>query len=130
MIYAAHSGLRFLVLLVGVVVVAWGLYGILGKRPYDTAMGRLATLFVGLLDLQILVGVGVLFTREFGSQVIGHFIMMLLAAATAHGTTLVVKRRPQEEKTHAPHVVGTLLALAFVAMGILALGRGVFQSTI
>lgn len=130
MIYAAHSGLRFLLFLAGLLVVVWGVYGMVGKRPYDKVMARLATVFTGLLDLQILVGVAVLFSRPFGTQVIGHFIMMLLAAAAAHGTGSVVRKRPQEEKTFAPHVVGAILALAFVATGILALGRGVFASTI
>jgi len=130
MIYAAHSGFRYLVLLAGVLVIGWGLYGILGKRPYDKVMARLATVFNGLVDLQILIGVAVLFSQPFGTQVIGHLFMMLLAAAAAHGTSSVVRKRPQEEKTFAPHVVGTILALAFIATGILALGRGVFQSTI
>ena len=130
MLYATHSGIRFLVLLAGFVVILYGVWGMVGKRPYEPLMGRLASAFTGLLDLQILIGVGVLFTRPFGSQLIGHLMMMVLAAVVAHGTTMVVRKRPDEEKTYAPHVVGALLALGLVAGGIMAIGRGVFQSTI
>lgn len=130
MLYAAHSGIRFLVLLAGFVVILYGLWGMWGKRAYEPLMGRLASAFAGLLHLQILIGLVVLFTRPFGSQLIGHILMTVLAAVVAQGTTSVVSRRPQEQKTYAPHVVGTLLALGLIAGGIMAIGRGVFQSTI
>ena len=130
MLYAAHSGIRFLVLLAGFVVILYGLWGMIGKRAYEPLMARLATAFTGLLHLQILIGLAVLFTRPFGSQLIGHILMMVLAAVVAQGTTSVMKRRPDEQKTYAPHVVGALLALGLVAGGIMAIGRGVFQSTI
>ncbi|MDH3222998.1 MAG: hypothetical protein OEO23_04715 [Gemmatimonadota bacterium] len=128
--YAAHSGIRFLVLLAGLVVILYGLWGWTAKRPYTPLMSRLASAFTGLLDLQILIGVGVLFTRPFGTQLIGHLIMSVLAAAVAHVTTSVVRKRPDDQKTFAPHVVGAALALALIAGGIMAIGRGVFQSTI
>ena len=54
---------------------------------------------------------------------------MVLAAAVAHATTAVVRKRPEEEKTFGPHVVGAALALGLIAGGIMAIGRGVFQST-
>ena len=128
--YAAHSGIRFLVLLAGLVVVLYGLWGLAGKRPYTPLMGRLASAFTGLLDLQILIGVGVLFTRPFGTQLIGHLMMTVLAAVVAHVTTSVVRKRPEDQKTFGPHVAGAALALALIAGGIMAIGRGVFQSTL
>lgn len=130
MVFATHSGIRFLVLLAGFVVILYGLWGMLGKRAYEPVMARLAAAFTGLLHLQILIGLATLLTRPFGSQLIGHILMMVLAAVVAQGTTSVVKRRPDDQKTYAPHVVGALLALGLVAGGIMAIGRGVFQSTI
>lgn len=129
MLFAAHSGLRFLVLLAGLFVILYALVGHFGKREYSAAMGRLAAAFTGLLHLQVLTGLAVLFTRPFYNSIIGHLFLMLLAAAVAQLTGSVVKRRPQAEKTYGPHLVGAAVALGLVAAGIIAIGRGVLQST-
>ena len=129
MLFAAHSGLRYLVLFAGLLVVLYALVGLLGKREYSTLMARLAAVFTGLLHLQVLTGVAVLFTRPFHNTVIGHLFAMLLAAAVAQLTGSVVKRRPRRAKTYGPHLVGAVLALGLVAAGIMAIGRGVLQST-
>lgn len=129
MLYAAHSGLRFLVLLAGLFVILYALVGHFGKREYSSAMARLAAVFTGLLHLQVLTGVAVLFTRPFYNSIIGHLFLMVLAAAVAQLTSSVVRRRPREEKTYGPHLVGAVVALGLVVAGILAIGRGVLQST-
>lgn len=129
MLYAAHSGLRFLVLLAGLFVILYALVGHFGRREYSSAMARLAAVFTGLLHLQVLTGIAVLFTRPFYNSIIGHLFLMLLAAAVAQLTSSVVRRRPREEKTYGPHLVGAVVALGLVVAGILAIGRGVLQST-
>lgn len=129
MLFAAHSGLRFLVLVGGLFVILYAAVGFFGKREYSPAMSRLASVFTGLIHLQLLTGFIVLFTRPFYTAIIGHLFTMLLAAAVAQFTTSVVKRRPKEEKSYGPHLVGAILALAFMAAGILAIGRGVLEST-
>lgn len=129
MLFAAHSGLRFLVLVGGLFVILYAAVGFFGKREYSPAMSRLASVFTGLIHLQLLTGFIVLFTRPFYTAIIGHLFTMLLAAAVAQFTTSVVKRRPQKEKSYGPHLVGAILAMAFMAAGILAIGRGVLEST-
>lgn len=129
MLFAAHSGLRYLVLLVGLLVVLHALMGLLGKREYSAATARLAAAFAGLLHLQVLTGVAVLFTRPFHTAVVGHLFLMLAAAAVAQFTGSAVKRRPREARSHGPHLVGAVLALGLVAAGVMAIGRGVLQST-
>lgn len=129
MFFAAHSGLRYLVLLAGLLVILHALAGLLGKREYSTAMARLAAVFTGLLHLQVLTGIAVLFTRPFHTSIIGHLFLMLAAAAVAQFTGSVVKRRPPERKSHGPHLVGAAAALGLVAAGVMAIGRGVLQST-
>lgn len=129
MLFAAHSGLRFLLLAGGLFVVLYATVGFFGKREYSPAMARLAAVFTGLMHLQLLTGFVVLFTRPFYTQIIGHLFMMLLAAAVLQFTTSVVRRRPQEAKSYGPHLAGGILALVFMAAGIMAIGRGVLQST-
>ena len=129
-LYAAHSGLRYLVLVGGLFVILYAAAGFLGRREYSSAMVRLALVFTGLLHLQLVLGVAVLFTRPFGTMVIGHIFTMLAAAAVAHFTTAVVRRRPKEARSYGPHLVGGALAMALIVLGILAIGRGVLDSTV
>lgn len=129
MLFAAHSGLRFLVLVGGLFVILYAAVGFFGKREYSSAMGRLASVFAGLLHLQLLLGFALLFTQPFYTMIIGHLFMMLAAAAVAQFTASVVKRRPPERKTYGPHLAGGVLALALMAGGIVAIGRGVLEST-
>jgi asparagine N-glycosylation enzyme membrane subunit Stt3 len=123
MLLSAHSGLRYLVLLLGIAVVAYALYGLARKRPYDRRMRILGAAFTGALDLTVLFGLAHLFTSRFYPQLGGHIVMMVLALAVAHIVSIVMRRRPPEERTYTPHVVGTLTVLVIVALGIAALGR-------
>jgi len=129
MLFAAHSGLRYLVLLAGALLVLYALAGLLGRREYSTRVARLATVFTGLLHLQVLTGIAVLFTRPFYTAIIGHLFLMLAAAAVAQLTGSVVKRRPRERRSYGPHLAGAVVALGLVAAGVMAIGRGVLQST-
>lgn len=129
MLFAAHSGLRFLILVGGLFVIVYAAVGLLGKREYAPAMARLAAVFVGLIHLQVFLGVAVLFTRPFQTMLVGHVFLMLGAGAVAQITHTVVRRRPPEAKTYGPHLVGALVAMLLMAAGIMAIGRGVLQST-
>jgi drug/metabolite transporter (DMT)-like permease len=123
MLLHLHSGLRNVVLILGVVVVAYAVYGVATKRAYDQRMRALSAAFTGAIDLTALVGLAHLFTSRFRPQLGGHIAMMVLAVAVAHVVAGVMKRRPPAERTYMPHVVGTLIVLAIVSFGILALGR-------
>ena len=59
----------------------------------------------------------------FYPQLGGHIVMMILALAIAHMVSIVIKKRPPEERTYAPHLVATLLILGVISFGILAIGR-------
>ena len=123
MLLSAHSGLRYLVLLLGLLVVAYAAWGMATKRPYDARMRILSTGFTAALDLTVLLGLANLFTRTFYPQLAGHLAMMVFAVALTHIVSVVQRRRPLEQRTYAPHVVGTLIVLALISFGILAIGR-------
>ena len=119
----AHSGLRYLILLGGVLTVLYATYGTASGRTYDKTMRIVASSFVGTIHLQILLGLALLFSGRFQPTVMGHLFMMLLAAAAAQIPVSVMRRRPDEQKSYLPHAVGALAALAMIAAGILAIGR-------
>lgn len=125
MILSAHSGFRYLVLLLGVLVIAYAAYGLATQRPYDKTMRILGAAFTGVIDLTVLLGFATLFVGQFYPQLGGHIVMMVLAAVVAHAVSMVMKRRPPEERTYAPHVVGTVIVLGIIATGILSIGRSV-----
>jgi hypothetical protein len=49
--------------------------------------------------------------------------MMVLAVAITHVVGAVQRRRAPEQRTYGPHVVATLVVLAVVSFGIMAIGR-------
>lgn len=124
MLFYAHSGLRYLALLAGVLVLGYAGYGQATKREYDKTMRILAAVFTGAIDLTALFGVAYLLSGvSFYPRLGGHIASMVLAAVVVHVVSAVMKRRPIAERTFLPHIVGTLVALALVAMGIMAIGR-------
>ncbi|HET9948004.1 MAG TPA: hypothetical protein VFQ22_03655 [Longimicrobiales bacterium] len=123
MLLEAHSGFRYLVLLIGLLVVGYAAYGLATRRPYDKTMRILAALFTAALDLTVLLGLANLFTSTFYPQLGSHIVSMVLALVIAHVVSAVVRRRPPEERTYAPHLVATLIVLAVISFGIMAIGR-------
>ncbi len=119
----AHSGLRYLILLGGVLTVLYAAYGMTSGRAYDKTIRILASSFAGTIHLQLLLGLALLFSGRFQPAVTGHIFMMLFAAAAAQIPVSVMRRRPEEQKSYLPHGVGALAALAMIAAGILAIGR-------
>ena len=125
--FYAHSGLRYLVLLAGVLALAYFAFGFVTKRPFDKGGRILGASFAGLLHTQVLLGILVLVTRFYYPALIGHIVMMVLAAAAAQVTMSVNRRRPQPG--FVLPLVGVVLAIVFIIGGIMAIGRGVFTST-
>ena len=124
-LFHAHSGIRYLILLAGVAVVAYSLYGLLTRRAVDKPMRILGAIFAGTLHLQILVGVALIFSGRFGSGVGPHVLTMLFAAAVAQIVPSVMRRRRPEARSWGPYLVGAVVSLGLIAAGIIALGRPV-----
>jgi hypothetical protein len=123
MLFNAHSGLRYLVLLAGIAAIAYAAYGAATGRPYDKTMRILGSAFAGTMDLTALVGIGTVLVGNFYPQLGGHIVMMVAAAIVAHIVPAVMKRRPMKERTYMPHIVGTAVAMGLVITGIMAIGR-------
>ena len=123
MLFYAHSGLRYLVLFAGILVLGYAVYGQATKREYDKTMRILAAVFTGSIDLTVLLGVAHLMSSVFYPQLSGHIASMVLAMVVAHLVSAVMKRRPIAERTFMPYIVSTLIVLGLIATGIMAIGR-------
>lgn len=121
--FYGHSGLRYLALLSGLLVIGYAAYGMARGRPHDTNMRVLATVFRWMMDLTALFGVGLLFSGVFNPAAGTHIVVMLLATAVAHIVPAVMKKRPQEERTLAPYLVATTISLGLLVFGLMAIGR-------
>jgi hypothetical protein len=126
-LYHAHSGLRYLVLFVAVVAVVALAYGIITGRAIRAA-SVLAATFAGLLDLQILLGVGLVIGGIFPDAVVGHLILMVFAAVVTHASSIVGQRSSSERRELGIRLGGIVVALALIVGGIMAIGRSLLES--
>lgn len=123
-LFTTHWAVRYLVLLAGLVAAGLALARL--RAGSIARPGRIAAAaFVGLLDLQAVIGVGVLLVRPFQPVFMGHLTMMALALVVAHGFAIALRRRPAERQTPAVQLTGVVLTLALIVGGILAIGRSV-----
>lgn len=121
-VYHTHSGFRYIALLLGILALGYALYGVATRRTYDPTMRKLAGFFSVTLQINILVGLALLFTsRGFYPQLGMHVLLMVAAAVVAQVVPSVMRRRPMEERTYMPHVVNVAAALALMVFGILAI---------
>src|SRR5687768_585875 len=93
-LFYAHSGFRYLVLLAGVATLLYAIAGSIRGGAADKPMRILASAFAGCFHLQVLLGFALILTGRFSAMVIGHLVLMLLAAACAQVVPSVMRRRP------------------------------------
>ncbi len=127
--FMAHSGVRYLVLLFGAACALYALVGWATGRRYGLTMRVIASIFAGTLHLQILLGVAVIFTSGFYPALMGHILTMVIAATVAQLPVSVMRRRPADQRTYAPHAVSALIALALIWAGVASIGRSLLGST-
>lgn len=119
----AHSGLRFVILLVGVVsLVVFGL-GLAQKKPFEKLHRILGASFAGSLHLQLLLGVVAVSMMPWQPRYIGHIVMMVAAAGVAQAA-MTINRKRAAPGLQLP-LLGVAGALACILIGVLALGHGV-----
>lgn len=126
-LYHAHSGLRYLVLIGGIVAVLLFAFGLVTRRPMPFSRGVM-TAYTALLDLQVLLGLALVIAGIWYGALMGHLTMMILAAGAVHGAGIVARRTPDARQALAMRLGGVAASLVLIMFGILAIGRGVFES--
>jgi hypothetical protein len=129
-LFAAHSGWRWVALLATLVAIGYGLWGWLGGRSW-TAQGRKIALFATIaLDIQLLGGlvlyvVGERWSKAFSTGVrFEHPTIMLLALVAIHVTNARLKRGTNTGGRYRLLALGTALALLLIIVGIIRLPGG------
>ena len=121
--FNAHSGLRYLILLLGVLTALLALAGYLRKKPVDKAGLTLLRVFTILLDIQLLLGIITLVTGQFYAQLMGHLVMMVAAIAVAHLGLTRLKKEAPEARGSGRLLAASLIPLLLIIAGILAIQR-------
>lgn len=126
-LFHAHSGLRFLVLLAAVVNLAMLGAALVQKKPYAKAHRAAGAAFAGLLHVQVLIGLAMVVMGRYYPALIGHIVMMVIAAIAAQATMSINRRRATP--TIALPLAGVVVALICITGGVMAIGRGLFTMT-
>lgn len=126
-LFYAHSGLRYLVLLAALVALIHAAVQLGRSRPPNRADRVVFAVFAGLLDLQIVLGVVLAVSGIFYPRLIGHILLMLVAAVIVHAAS-VLGRRSTDARAHWIRIMAVLGAVGLIVAGILAAGRAVFGS--
>ena len=130
-----HSLVRWLVLLAGLHAVTKLANGYTRQRAYAPSDKRASMIFVGLLDLQFLLGLilygvspvtrGALKDMTAGMSdphvrffVAEHPMMMFLGLVVAHVTSVMVKKSPSDRVKFLRGSMGFALSLGLILAGI------------
>lgn len=140
-----HSLVRWLILLFGVWAVIRALMGVSGKSAYTSSDAKAGLFFMIFLDIQMLLGIVLLFISPFVSFDMGttmkspglrfftveHTIMAIIAIALVHIGRGKIKKLTDDAKKHRTALIFFGLALIVILALIPwpfreALGRGWF----
>jgi hypothetical protein len=119
-----HGELRWLVALAALVVIVKFLFGWLGRREYTSLDRTLLMILTITLDINVLLGLILLFFGGgFSGPRLEHATTMLLAAVAAH-MTAIWRRSTDSPTKYRNQLLMVLLALALVFLGVVRLRGG------
>jgi len=139
----AHSWLRWLVLLLGLVAVARAFAGRSSGRPWSRSDDQIGAAFVGLLDLQLLIGLVMYFAlspitkegmRDMGAAMantglrfwtVEHPFGMFLAIAVAHIGRVRIRKATDAVRRHRTALVFFTIALILIVISVPWPGRAI-----
>lgn len=121
LLFQIHSLLRFVVLLVGLTMVAMCFAGLMQKQPFTRGARVVGSIFAGALHTQVLLGLALLTMWPWVPRNIGHIVMMVAAAVLAQ--VMLSKNRRHASPNWVRPLIGVGGALALIFAGIFAIGR-------
>jgi hypothetical protein len=127
-IYEAHSGWRYIVLLLLALTIVKSLIGLLGKGRWGSLDEWLNRLTPISIDIQFLLGLvlWILEQRWNGVDMVAsweHPVTMLIGTALAHVTSTRVKKAPTDAAKFQTATVGYIIAGIVIALGVARITR-------
>lgn len=123
MLFMAHSGVRYLVLLVGAVALIMSL-----MKGREATARKAMGVFVGAVDVQVLIGLLLIMQVPFYGALMGHISLMFAAVFAAHGFSVAAKKK--EVGGGMVRVMGIVVTLGLIVAGIMSIGRPIFGSSL
>lgn len=123
-LYQAHSGWRYIVILVAVVAFVKLLIGLLSNSAWTQLDQRLGAAFPIVMDIQVLLGVVLWIARSqwlinAPARTWEHPVTMLLSVAIAHITWSRVKKASSDAARFRSATIGYAVAGLLLAVGIM-----------
>ncbi len=114
-----HSGVRWLVLVAGVLALLRSAWGWVGGRPFARLDQTLGSIYMGLVDLNVLLGIVVLVNRwgNLSRAAEMHPLVMILAAIVIHAARRLGRTRDDKTR-HGYQAGGVLASLILILIGI------------
>jgi hypothetical protein len=110
-----HSAVRFLILLAAVVGIIKTAISLVSKRETDPTDRMIASAFRGLYDLQVLLGLLIIFLGGLSNAL--HPVVMFIGVVTAHALQ-AVSRRAQGTNVHLLRLAFYVVPLAIILVGL------------
>lgn len=124
MLMTIHGEIRWLVALAAIVVIVKFLIGWLGKREYTPLDRKLLLVFTTLLDINVVLGLILLFFGGgFSGQRLEHATTMILATIAGH-MTAIWKKSPDSAVKFRNQLLMVVLALVLVFFGVIRIRGG------
>lgn len=122
-----HSGVRWLVVIAGLVGLIRFAVGMFGKQAYDR-IGRISlSAFNALIGIQFLIGVVLLIWKGFINNTAaywgyagGHALIMVAAIGLAGATSGRVKRAASDEQKWRIGTFGLLIVAVLIYVGVMS----------
>ena len=124
MLMRVHGDIRWLVAIVAAAVVIKFLIGWLGKKQYAPLDKTLLLVYTILMDINVLLGLILLFfAGGFSGTRLEHATTMVLAAIAAH-MTAVWRKSTDPPTKYRNQLLMVALSLLLVVMGVIRLRGG------
>jgi hypothetical protein len=122
MLFHAHSGLRWLVMLMTVVAFVYLLVGAIQSKPFDKLTHRVVVIWSSLFGLQWLLGLVLFIVMGSTTERLEHMVTMTIALAVAHAY-VPLKKRPDATRYYGI-LASILVVLVLIYMGVQRLPQG------
>jgi len=123
-ILTIHGLLRWLVAIAGLIAIIKFAYGWLSKADYTPLDKRIMSIFTILLDINLLLGLILLFgLGSFSPNQLEHATTMILAVITAH-LSLIWRKSPNSAVKFRNNLIVVIIAFLFIIMGVTRLTGG------